>query len=600
MLAVLALLAAGLSGTPAAASGAAATTDATTAYAPLPPEPALVPVTATACSTAATAATAACLGQALPVSDAEVARSRESSAASATVAAPLSARSKDGGYTPSDLASLYQIPSGLKPDATVGIVDVGSDPNTEAQMAYFRRSFGLPACTSASGCFREVGADGSKRLPDLDSDWVTEIAIDVQAVSAICPTCHILLVDAPSAGVLDLARATATATRLGARYVSLSFGSSATFSAAAVDDAYYAEPDVTYVAAAGDGGHSQGALFPASAPNVVAAGGTSVRLVNGTWQQSAWSGSGSGCSTQQASELQSGAPFGAACDGKRVVSDLSALADPDTGMLIYRGGSWWSAGGTSLAAPILTALYALAGNHTAPMSIYGARAALTDVTSGSNGRCAPVSLCTAGPGWDGPTGLGTPAGLGALSADGRYITAASARLRGRPGYPAKLTLTLTDAGTGRALPHARVVLERRSDDGGFAPVRQATTGADGSVHFTDRPTSRVTYRVVFPGDVDHRAATSNPVSIGRLRPLVRAGSSPGTIRVMVRAPWGAPVSAMALRLEQRRGGHWVPARAVRTNKHGVATARPRSGGTYRWAYRGDRTWHAWHADVHVR
>jgi len=556
-------------------------------------QPALVPVEADACSGKPTAGEATCLAEVLPVT-------AVASAAGGHVPTLPAVASKNGRYTPADLASLYRIPANLRPTATIGIIDVGSDPNTEAQMSYYRSSFGLPACTTANGCFREVAGDGSSRLPATNSDWVTEIAIDVQAVSAICPTCHILLVDAPTAGVVDMAKAAQTATRLGANYVSLSYGSADSVASASLAGTYYADTDVTYVAAAGDSGYNGGALFPASAPNVVAAGGTSVKLVNGTWQQSAWSGSGSGCSVLAASTLQSDPVFRTACGGKRAVSDLSALADPGTGMLVYRGGSWWSVGGTSLAAPIITALYALAGNHTSPMSIYGARDELVDVTTGSSGTCHPTVLCSAGPGWDGPTGLGTPAGLQALGADAGYITSTSGRLTGGSGYPVKLRFSLAAAGTGTKLPHARVILQRRLADGSFAAVRTATTGADGSATFTDRPTGQAAYRVVFAGTVTQGSSTSNVVATGKLHASLRTTLARGELRATVRAPWGARVSAMPVRLERQRGRVWVETQTLRTNRNGVVVTRLRRAGTYRWSY-GGNGWQVDHAPaVRVR
>lgn len=559
-----------------------------------PAEPTLVPVTATGCPPTPEPGQATCLAETLPVSDpiADTGASYETDRAR-----PLAAKPQPVSYSPADLASLYRIPSDLRPTSTVGIVEVGSDPNTVAQMSYFRSTFRLPACTKATGCFREVAQDGSTRLPATDSHWVVETAIDVQAVSAVCPTCHILLVDASSAGITDMAKAALTATRLGAAYVSLSYGSPESAATTSLRNTYYANPDVTYVAAAGDSGSGGGALFPASAPNVVAAGGTSVRRVSGAWQQSAWSGAGSGCSTQYAmSPVQGLASLGSVCGGKRVVSDVSALADPATGMSFYRGGSWLNAGGTSLAAPILTALYALAGNHTAPLSFYADSSALVDVTTGSTGNCATARICRAGPGWDGPTGLGTPGGLDALAAGANlpsYVTTTASGLTYAGGYPARLRFHLADGETGGVVQGATVQLQRSVYGGAFRAFRKGSTNAAGNFVFADRPTKPTAYRVVFGGDDLHRRSTSNTVLLSKFLPAVTLRRLSGRLRAKVRAPWGAPLKSSTVRLQRRSGHSWVSVRRLRTDEHGVVVVDVRRGRTYRLRY-GGGTWRLGH------
>jgi hypothetical protein len=560
-----------------------------------PAEPALVDVATTACPATPDPGRVTCLAESAPVSDATA---RQAGSEDAIVraggdpddASPQLPRNKSGSYTPRDLASLYQVPAGVAPSATIGIVDVGSDPNTRAQLNYYRSYFGLPACTTANGCFREVAQDGSNHLPAANSNWVTEIALDVQAVSAMCPTCHILLVDAATPSVVDMAKATQTATTMGAAYVSLSFGSAESPSTAALRNPYYSDPDVTYVAAAGDDGYQGTALFPASAPNVVAAGGTSAKLVNGTWRQTAWSGSGSGCSSVNArsSEQSTSSPANA-CNGKRAVSDLAALADPDTGMLFYQGGQWWNAGGTSLAAPILASLYALAGNHTNPLSVYrAASGSIVDITSGSTGSCAKARLCTAAAGWDGPTGLGTPAGLSGLANGARLPTYASSTegsLAGGVGYPASFVYRLADASTGMPVGGAHALLQVR-DKHGFRTVRSVVTGSNGKAAFTARPRKPTTYRVVFAGDHAHRASTSNKLSIDRFRPTANVRRLHGRLRAVVRAPWGAALRRTTVRLQAWHHGRWHPVRTVRTDRHGAATIRVTRGVTYRLVYGG--------------
>jgi subtilase family serine protease len=101
------------------------------------------------------------------------------------------------GYGPAELDSAYAIPTGLS-GGTVAIVDAYDDPNAEADLATYRAHYGLPACTTANGCFRKVSQTGDPtHLPAADSSgWATEVALDVEMASAACPLCHILLVEA--------------------------------------------------------------------------------------------------------------------------------------------------------------------------------------------------------------------------------------------------------------------------------------------------------------------------------------------------------------------------------------------------------------------
>jgi hypothetical protein len=585
---------------PAAPAVADAPTVPATAGAPSwwtpPPEPTLVPVPATSCPETSTAKRATCLSASLPVPDSEaLAAAGADAAVRSGEASPLSS-SGSSSLTPTDLTSLYRIPS-VATSATIGIVDVGSDPNTAAQMSYFRRMFGLPACTTANGCFREVAQDGGGALPPVNGDWTTEIAMDVQAVSAVCPRCHILLVDADSPSAGDMGRAVLTATRLGASYLSLSYGSAASAGDRTLGSTYYADPDVTYVAATGDSGYAGGTLFPASAPNVIAAGGTSAWRSGSGWRQAAWSGSGSGCSPVAASPVSQSMPAGAAtaCNGHRAVSDLAALADPNTGLLFYRAGSWWSAGGTSLAAPIIASLYALAGNHTSPMSVYQNQVAspssFVDVASGSTGSCAPSVLCTAGPGWDGPTGLGAPSGLAGLAATGAaevisYTDQTSARLTASGSYPTTLRYHLDDNTTGLPLGGAAVVVEA-STGGAFEVVDAGITDPDGTLTLRERPKAPTVYQVVYTGDREHSAVTSPGAATDAFVPKVKVRRKSATkLRAAVRAPWGAALRAWPLTLQHKAHGHWRTARALRTNRSGSASARVRHAGRYRIVYGG--------------
>lgn len=578
-----------------------------------PAEPKLVAVRATSCPDDPTATMATCLTDvdgtvpdqtAAAVGKADAVASSDTATAPAPDNAVPQALSKSGAYSPQDLASLYQIPSSVTSKATVGIVDVGHDPNTRAQLDYYRSYFGLPACTPENGCFREVGQSGGSSLPPPNSAWVNEIALDVQAVSAICPSCHILLVDAKSASADDLGAGAATAVRLGASYLSLSYGSADSVGNAALNLSYYNSPGVTYVAATGDNGYAGGTIFPSSATNVIAAGGTSARLVNGTWRQSAWSGGGSGCSSTSVLGLVGGligtvlASSGSTCPGGRPVSDVSALADADTGIMFYRGGSWLSGGGTSLAAPIVASLYALAGNHTTPRSIYDNAAtkpsSFADITSGANGSCG-TALCTAGPGWDGPTGVGTPAGLSGLVATGAPAaplaapTTAGALARSGSGYPARLSYRLADAVTGAPVANAPVLVQANSGSG-FRSVGVAHTDGAGAVLYSARPRGSATYRVFYGGDATHAASTSPAVAVRTFAPKVKVKAEAHTVRVVAKAPWGKPAAKLKVRLQRRSGRHWSAVKAKgKTNAKGRITLRAAKPGRYRATY-GNGQW----------
>lgn len=367
----------------------------------------------------------------------------EDSDASEPASTPVS-----GSYTPADLQAMYDLPS-FSGTPTVAIVDVGHDPRAVSDLAYYRSYFKLPACTKASGCLKEVNQHGStSNLPSEKTTWDGEIALDLQMVSAICPTCHILLVDADSDSADDLGTAVRTATNLGAQYVSMSWGGAEGTGETAYDTAYLSEPNVTYVAATGDSGYSAGTMWPAAGKGVIAAGGTTVKrtATNGTasdFTMTAWTGTGSGCSKYEAQPSGQTliAALTKAC-GRRAQSDVSALADPNTGPMVRVHGEWWLIGGTSAAAPAIAAMYAIAGNHTNAGSIYGnyliAPSRFRDVTSGATTGCPSGKLlCTAKTGWDGPTGLGSPLGVEGL----RTSTKAVAPVTLSPRNPGTVTAT---------------------------------------------------------------------------------------------------------------------------------------------------------------
>jgi subtilase family serine protease len=243
----------------------------------------------------------------------------------------------------------------------------------------------------------------------VDAGWATEISLDLDMVSATCPACHILLVEATSPSFANLAAAVNTAAATpGVVAISNSYGGSDSAEMSA-----YNHPGIAITASTGDAGY--GVESPASYPHVVAVGGTSLRKSGSSWAETAWSGAGSGCSTRNAKPSWQ---VGTSCTGK-ANADVSAVADPKTGVSVYdstryQGRSGWQVyGGTSASSPIIASVYAIANDFGSYAAQYTWQhgGALHDVTSGSNGKCTTAVWCRAGAGWDGPTGLGTPSGL---------------------------------------------------------------------------------------------------------------------------------------------------------------------------------------------
>ena len=331
---------------------------------------------------------------------------------------PSATKKLPDGLARADLLSAYNLPATGGTGATVAIVDAHDDPTAESDLATYRKTYGLPACTSATGCFTKLNEHGkTSPLPPYDpnDDWTDEISLDLDMVSAVCPSCHIVLVESDNSDTDSLATAEVAATGSGAVAVSNSFGGDES-SDTAKTVADFQHTGVAITASSGDNGFRQ-ASWPASLASVISVGGTTLRKSSGGrgWTETAWQGAGSGCSAYTAKPAWQQDPH---CPG-RTVSDLSAVADPATGVAVYVSGQWVTAGGTSVSSPIIASMIALAGNASALGSakyIYAHAKDLYDITSGSNANwdCGGDYLCTAGKGYDGPTGLGTPHGLGAL------------------------------------------------------------------------------------------------------------------------------------------------------------------------------------------
>ena len=208
------------------------------------------------------------------------------------------------GFGPSDLLSAYNLPANGGAGQTVAIVDAYNDPNAAADMATYRSQYGLPACTVASGCFKQVGQTGTSNLPRNNQSWSGEISLDLDMVSAIAPNAHIILVEASTASMTNLGTAVNTAVKLGAKFVSNSYGGGESSADTGYDTKYFNHPGVAITASSGDGGY--GVEYPAASPNVTAVGGTALKKSTNTrgWTESVWStssteGAGSGCSAYE-------------------------------------------------------------------------------------------------------------------------------------------------------------------------------------------------------------------------------------------------------------------------------------------------------------
>lgn len=359
---------------------------------------------------------------------------------------PLATTTYSEGYTPSDIQSAYSLP--VTPAAgtsfawngqTVAIIDAYDNPNVASDLVTYRQTFGLPLCETGSptptaddltGClFTKVNQAGqASPMPAGNVGWGQEISLDVQAVSAACPSCKILLVEANSNGYTDLGAAVNTAAKMNVNAISNSYGGSEFRSeTSATYAAPYNHPGIAITVSSGDYGY--GVQFPAASPYVTSVAGTTLtRTSDGAWTESAWSGSGSGCS-QYVSKIAYQPTIGS-CTSKRIVADVAAIADPNTGMAVYDsygstgGANWLVVGGTSLSAPVVASIYALAGNAGGASPaiqyseyLYAHKSNLTDIQTGTNGTCttarktANLALCTAMAGYDAPTGLGSPNGL---------------------------------------------------------------------------------------------------------------------------------------------------------------------------------------------
>ena len=376
------------------------------------------------------------------------------------------------GYGPSQLQSAYGLTSASASDGagkTVALVDAYNDPTAAADLNTYRSAAGLPATT-----LKVVNQNGATSpLPataPTSDDWTLEESLDLDMVSSACPLCSIVLVEATDDSGTGLYVANSTAATL-AGYISNSWGGSESSTDLTYDSQYFNHPGVVTTASAGDSDY--GVIYPAASPNVVSVGGTALSTASNSrgWSETVWNtttgseGTGSGCSSvepQPSWQTALGLPSGCS---KRIDNDVAADADPATGVAVYDttngNGGWNEVGGTSASSPFIAGVYALAGNpgNTPADDLYTHTANLYDVTSGKDASsCTPSYLCTAGTGYDGPTGLGTPNGIAAFSqgtsTGGNTVTVTNPGSKtGTVGTATSLQISATDSASGQTLTY---------------------------------------------------------------------------------------------------------------------------------------------------
>ena len=406
------------------------------------------------------------------------------------------------GYGPTQLQSAYNLASAAAANGageTVAVVDAYDYPSAQSDLNTYRSQFGLAAC--GTGCFSKINENGqASPLPSpapASDDWTGEEALDIDMVSAVCPNCHILLVEATSPTNDDLGKAVNAAVNAGAKFVSNSYGGDEASNDSTYDTEYYNHPGVAVTASSGDSGY--GVEYPAASQYVTSVGGTALSTSSNSrgWTESVWStssteGAGSGCSKDDAKpswQTDTGCT-------KRTVSDVSAVADPATGVAVYdtynSEGGWNVYGGTSVASPIIASVFALAGNPasgtTAASYPYAHTSSLYDVTTGKTATCTPSYLCAATTGYDGPTGLGTPNGTAAFSSGsstGNTVTVTNPGSQtGTVGTAASLQVHATDSASGQTLTYTATGLPAGLSINSSTGLVSGTPTASGSSSVT--------------------------------------------------------------------------------------------------------------------
>jgi hypothetical protein len=387
------------------------------------------------CPTATTTEASCAMAISTP-SEAAVAATTAAKTATGNADQTTASTTTPAGLTPADLQQAYDLPSPTSGSGqTVALVTPYGDPDAASDLASYRSEYGLSPCTVADGCFKQVSETGTSTLPGTSGTWDASEAASVDIISAICPNCHILVVEATSASITDLGTAENEAVSLGAKFIDNDWYVYESASETTYDTEYFDHPGVAITAPSGDG-TGYGVTYPAASQYVIAVGGTTLTADSSSprmYDETAWADSGSGCSQY---EPKPSWQTDTGCT-TRTLNDLSA--DAGTAVSFYdtpTEAGWGTATGTLISSAIIAATYALAGipgssdypaeypyehpggAYTTPGSAYTSATGLNNITSGSNGVCSVTYLCTAATGYNGPTGLGTPDSALSLTSGG--------------------------------------------------------------------------------------------------------------------------------------------------------------------------------------
>jgi subtilase family serine protease len=324
------------------------------------------------------------------------------------------AHSMYAGWGAKDLEAAYDLPSSAKGKGqSVYIVDAYDNPNVVSDFAAYRNGMGLPV-----GTINKYNQDGQmSNYPSGSPGWGVEIDLDVEMASASCPNCTIDLVEANSSQWSDVEVAVKEALKLGATIVTNSYDGTG------ADERVYSHKGVTYLASSSDSGYG-GVSPPAAFRRVIAVGGTFLSADSGSkrgYSEVVWSDTGGGCSSEPKPKWQKDP------DCKyRTANDVAAVAVGAAEYDSYDEGGWINVDGTSISSPLVAGMVGLAGNSTKQdggkmlwtLSKSAQKKDIYYISQGSNGQCGGTYLCTAGTMqfgiYSGPTGWGTPHGVGAL------------------------------------------------------------------------------------------------------------------------------------------------------------------------------------------
>jgi hypothetical protein len=333
-----------------------------------------------------------------------------------------------GGLSPQDLRDAYKLPSTGGIGQTIAIVDPTGGATAEKDLQIYRSHYGLPECTSQNGCFKRVLHSGNAEGEEY---WSVEVSLDLDMASAICPECHIMLIETNEETIQSLSAAEDEAVELGATVISNSWGQLEQ-EVNIAEDSHYDHPGIPIVVASGDSFYSgvYGAYFPASAPTVISVGGTELERAETPrgWSETVWASSGGGCTEKQpkpAWQTDTGCAHrtendvaAVASGGSPVSVYDSQISRLDPGETCCENAHWLRVWGTSAAAPIIAGIEGLSSSTVrslGPKAFYlaGPKEQLFDITEGENsfGECKEGYLCKAETGYDSPSGWGTPNGL---------------------------------------------------------------------------------------------------------------------------------------------------------------------------------------------